>query len=329
MKNSSLTPLCLVAAIGLGAWGGWEHVQRTRLAGELKAATTERDTLRLTANQKISLASKTALNPAGPEGLGPEHADALKAEQEAANKKPESPAPNAMGETMAKMMKDPAMRDMMKSQARGQVDFMYRDLMDMLNLPPEKRDALTKILTDRAGIGMEMGKAMMSGKKPTEEEKKAQTEALAKMTTETDKALKELLGDEDYPKFDQFEKSQPERMQLNSLNAQLKDAGLELAPETETQLMDAMYEERTQFKFDNDMGNQKNTDMSRLTPENIQRYQEQTAILRSQIYDRASKILSPEQLPVFKKSQDTQAAMEKMGMEMAGKMFQPAPKEPK
>ncbi|MES2706895.1 MAG: hypothetical protein V4726_09870 [Verrucomicrobiota bacterium] len=326
MKNSSLTPLCLAAAVGLGVWGGWEHVQRTRLAEELKAAVTERDTLRLTANQKISLAAKTPVNPSGPEGLGPGHADALKAEEEA-GKKPETPAPNVMGEAMSKMMKDPAMRDMMKSQARGQVDFMYRDLMDMLNLPPEKRDALTKILTDRADIGMEMGMAMMSGKKPTEEEKKAQSEAMAKMTTDTDKALKELLGDEDYPKFDQFEKSQPERMQLNSLTAQLKDAGLELAPEAETQLMDAMYEERTQFKFDNDMGNQKNTDMSRLTPENIQRYQDQTAILRGKVYDRAAKILTPEQLPVFKKSQDTQAAMEKMGMEMAGKMFQPAKEE--
>lgn len=328
MKNFSLTPLCLIAAIGLGAWGGWEHVQRSRLAAELKAALTERDTLRLTANQKISLAAKTAVNPAGPEGLGPEHADALKAEQDA-TKKPEAPAPNAMGETMSKMMKDPAMRDMMKAQARGQVDFMYRDLMDMLNLPQEKRDALTKILTERAGAGMEIGMAMMSGKKQTEEEKKAQSDSLAKITGETDKALKELLGDEDYPKFDQFEKSQPERMQLNSLNAQLKDAGLELAPEAETQLMDAMYEERTQFKFDNDMGNQKNTDMSRFTPENIQRYQEQTSTLRGKIYDRAAKILSPEQLPVFKKSQDTQAAMEKMGMEMAGKMFQPAAKDGK
>lgn len=325
MKNTSLTPLCLVAAIGLGIWGGWEHQRRMKLEDELKAVTMERNTLSETARKKIALSAKTEVKPGGPEGLGPEHADDLKAEQEAQKKK-EAPSPaNPMREGLAKMMQDPATKEAMKAQMRGQVDYLYRDLLDMLNLPAEKRDTVNKVLLDRTAAAAELGMKMMSGQKLTPEEQKAQSESLKKAMEDSDTALKDVLG-EDYAKFDKFEKSQPERMQLTSITGQMKDAGVELSPEAESQLMDAMYEERTSFKFDNDMGNQRNFDMSRLTAENLQRYQEQSVILQGKIYDRAAKILSPEQLPVFRKSQESQAALQKMQLEMAAKMFQqPAP----
>lgn len=309
MKNTSLTPLCLVAAIGLGIWGGWEHQQRAKLEEQLKTVTAERELVQLTANKKISLSAKTEVKPDGPEGLGKEHAEDLQAEKDAAAKK-NAPA-NPMAEGLAKMMENPAARDAMRTQMRGQVDYLYRDLLDMLNLPQEKRDEVSKLLLDRTAAAAELGMKMMSGKKLTPEEQQAQGDALKKATADSDTALKEVLG-EDYAKFDRFEKSQPERMQLNAITSQMKDAGVELSPEAESQLMDAMYEARTSFKFDNDMGNPRNFDMSRLTAENLQHYQEQTVILQGQIYDKAAKILTPEQLPVFRKSQESQAALQKM-----------------
>jgi hypothetical protein len=322
MKNNSLTPICLVAAIGLGIWGGWEHQQRAKLEDQLKTVTAERELLQLTANKKIALSAKTEVKPDGPEGLGKEHAEDLQAEKDAAAKKNE-PAPNPMREGLAKMMENPAAREAMRAQMRGQVDYLYRDLLDMLNLPEDKREAVSKLLTDRTAAAAELGMRMMGGKKLTPEEQKAQSESMSKSIADSDTALKEALGEQDYAKFDRFEKSQPERMQLNSITSQMKDAGVELSPEAESQLMDAMYEERTAFKFDNDMGNTRNFDMSRLTAENLQRYQEQHVILQEKIYDRAASILSPEQLPVFKKSQESQAALQKMQLEMAAKMFQP------
>ncbi|RYD32762.1 MAG: hypothetical protein EOP86_14945 [Verrucomicrobiaceae bacterium] len=320
MKNAAPISLCLIAAVGLGVWGGWEHHLRLKLEKELKMVSTERNTLLETANKKVALGSKTQVRPEGPEGLGPEHAEALKAEQEK-GKTPKAESSNPFGEMMGKMSKDPALRDAMKAQTRGQVDYLYRDLMDMLELAPDKRDSLTKLLVERTSAGAELGMSMMSGKKLTPEELKAQSETVRKQLEESDKHMKELLGEADYQKFDRFEKSQPERMQLNTLTSQMKEAGLPLTPQSEDQLMDAMYEERTQFKFDENLGDQRNPDLTRFTDENIQRYQEQTGQLRAKIFDRASKILNPEQLDVFRKSQESQAAMEKMGMEMASKMF--------
>ena len=82
-----------------------------------------------------------------------------------------------------------------------------------------------------------------------------------------------------------------------------------------------MYQERTQFKYDHNFAEQKNFDPEKLTGENLNRFSEQQQELRSKILGRAADILSPEQLEVFRKSQDQQAAMEKMGLEMGLKMM--------
>ncbi len=213
------------------------------------------------------------------------------------------------------------MKEIMKSQMRSQMDFMYRDLFDLLGLAPEKQEALSKMLADRAQAGMDIGFAMMSGQKPSPEEMKKKQEEAKAATEASDKALKELLGDSDYAKFESFEKSQPERQQLNTLNSQLKDKGIALSEEAESKLMDAMFQERTNFKYDVNMGDQKDFDLSKFTQENLTRYSEQQAELRGKVLTRAETILTPDQLEVFRKSQEQQAAMEKMGMEMGLKMM--------
>jgi hypothetical protein len=161
---------------------------------------------------------------------------------------------------------------------------------------------------------------MMGGEKISDEERKKKTEAMAAATAESDQALKELLGD-DYAKYDSFEKSQPERQQLNSLNGLLKDKGIGLSEEAESKLMDTMFNERTSFKYDVDLSDQRTMDPGKFTAENLSRFQEQQAVLRGQILSKVEPILTPDQLEVFRKSQEQQAAMEKMGMEMAQKMM--------
>lgn len=319
MKNTSLSPLFLVAAVGLGIWGGWEHNHRARLEKELQSALSERDTLRVTANRKVALTAKTDVKSGGPQGLGPEHAEELKAEQDA-GKKPE--AANKMMGGIADMMKDPAMRDMMKTQMRGQIETQYRDLFDLLDLDQGQRDNMGKVLAERQSSGMDIGLALMSGETLSPEEKKAKETEMKQLKEKSEAELKTLLGEEKYGEFERFEKSQPERMQLSTLNNQLRDKGLALSTEAESQLMDAMYQERTAFKYDNDLSDQNNMDTSRFTEENLKRFEEQNAELQQKVLSRASEILTAEQLDVFQKSQEQQSSMMKMSMKMAAKMFQ-------
>lgn len=319
MKSNGLAAVLFLAALGLGGWATWEHRQRTELQAKLASALEERDVLRVTAGKKLALNTKTEVKSDGPEGLGPDHAKALE-EETKGTEKPAEDSKNPMA-GMAKMMKDPAMKEMMKGQMRTQMDFMYRDLFDMLGLDEDKKEKLTKMLVDRTGAGMELGMAMMSGEKPSPEEAKRMSEEMKVATEASNKALKELLGDDDYGKFDQFEKSQPERQQLSTLNSQLKDKGIGLSEESESQLMDAMFQERTNFKYDVDFSDQKAFDPEKFTAPNMSRYQEQQEVLRGKIMERAGTILSPDQMEIFRKSQEQQAAMEKMGMEMGLKMM--------
>ena len=318
MKLNGLSVLFLLAALGMGGWVVWEQRKGAALEEKLASVSQERDVLRMTANKKLALGSKTEVKQDGPEGLGPEHAKALE-EETKGKEKPAAGDENPMS-AMAKMMKDPAMREVMKSQMRSQVDFMYRDLFDLLGLDAGKQEQLTKLLVDRAGAGMDLGFSMMGGEKISDEERKKKTGAMAAATAESDKALKELLGD-DYAKYDSFEKSQPERQQLNTLNGLLKDKGIALSEEAESKLMDTMFKERTNFKYDVDLSDQKTMDPGKFTAGNLSRFQEQQAVLRGQILSKVEPILTPDQLEVFRKSQEQQAAMEKMGMEMAQKMM--------
>ena len=320
MKLNGLSVLFLLAALGMGGWAVWEQRKGAELEEKLVSVSQERDVLRMTANKKLALGSKTEVKSDGPEGLGPDHAKALEEESKGKEKPGAAEADANPMSAMAKMMKDPAMREMMKSQMRSQVDFMYRDLFDLLGLDAGKQEKLTKLLVDRAGAGMDLGFSMMGGEKISDEERKKKTEAMAAATAESDKALKELLGD-DYAKYDSFEKSQPERQQLNTLNGLLKDKGIALSEEVESKLMDTMFQERTNFKYDVDLSDQKTFDPEKLTTQNLTRFQEQQAVLRGQILSKVEPILTPDQLEVFRKSQEQQAAMEKMGMEMAQKMM--------
>lgn len=323
MKFNGLSAILLLAALGLGGWATYEYRAKAGLEEKLAAMTQERDVLRVTANKKLALGSKTEVRADGPEGLGPDHAKALEEELRKKEQKPEGsaePDKNPMS-AMADMMKDPAMKEAVRSQMRSQVEFMHRDLFDMLGLDGDKQDKLTKLLLDRASAGMELGFAMMGGDKISDDDKQKKTAEMKAATEASDKLLKELLGDADYAKFESFEKSQPERQQLNALNTQLKEKGIGLSEESESKLMDAMFQERTNFKYDTDFADQKNFDPSKYTAENMTRYQEQQKLLRGQILTKAEGILSSDQLEVFRKSQEQQAAMEKMGMEMGMKMM--------
>ena len=321
MKSNGLMITLLLAALGMGGWATWERRQKVERMGRLGLAEKEREVLRLTAQKKLALGSKTEVKSDGPQGLGAEHAEAL-AKEALGEEKPgaEEAKKNPMS-AMAEMMKDPSMREAMKAQMRPQVDFMYRDLFDLLGLDPEKQEKLTKLLLDRMNAGMEVGLAMAGGAQGAGEEVKQRAEAMKAANEASDAEIKSLLGDSGYGQYERFEKSQPERQQISALNGQLKDKGLGLSEEAESKLMDAMYEERNNFKFDVNFADQKTMDPTQLTEENVNRYQEQQALLRGQVLAKAEGILTEPQLEVFRKSQEQQAAMEKMGLQMGVKMM--------
>ncbi|HWB05950.1 MAG TPA: hypothetical protein VG796_23210 [Verrucomicrobiales bacterium] len=314
--------LLAVASLGLGAWAVWEHMQRTQLEGQvadLEAAAITQSAKGQASNRKL-VDEVQALKKKIEERTVAATAenDAKTTGGSAAKKKTDAGA--AMAENLAKMMTDPKMRDMMKNQARMGIDMVYRDLFDLLDLKEPQRSKFEKLITDKATAGMEAGFAMMAGDK-TKEEKKAAAEEVKTKVAEIEQQIKDLLGKEDYDKVKRYEDSTMERMQLKTFNNMLTSKELGMDEATEAKLMDAMYQERQKFPFASSYIDQRNTDLARFTEENTERFHQEYGQLNEKIAARASSILSPAQLEIFRQSQEQQVNMVKMQMEMGAKMF--------
>lgn len=312
-----ITLVLAAACIGLAALSAWLYIDRSKLA-----------------DHAVKLEKEVAMRRAsggnadeGPRARGKSSGAVAKAvateetgDETGAKPDKSKDSGKSMAEGLAKMMGDPKMRDMMKAQARMGIDMMYRDLFDLLNLPEPQRTQFEKLITEKATAGMDAGFALMSGDKTAEEKKAAGEEVKAK-TEEIEKKIKDLLGQEDYDRVKRYEDSTMERMQIKTFSNMLATKDLTLDEATETKLMDAMYQEREKFPFAKNFVDQHNPDISRFTAENAAKFGEEYAQLNQKIAERATGILSPAQLEVFRQSQEQHVNMTKMQMEMGAKMF--------
>lgn len=306
--------LFVMAAVVAGGLG----VSRGRLADEVRALREERDRLRRTAEQKVSLVAGTELDRSGPRGLMPE---GLPPGGEAPEAGPAEEAfAQGMAEGFAEMMRDPAAREAIRAQMRAGIDFQYRDLFELLELEPATQAAVARLLADRQERQMDLGMRLVD-RQADPEGAKAVREELEAFRQETEEKLKDLLGQERFDQLDRFEKSQPEREQLRAFRSGLDDAGLSLDETTESKLMDLMYQERTEFEWENNLYDSDSTDLDRFRPEAVSRFLEQNRELQAKVLARAAEVLTPEQLEVFRKGQEQQNALTEMNIRMASRMI--------
>lgn len=310
------TLLLLFGMIAFAGWGSWEHLERRKTEAQLATLQAERES---PAGRKPVVVAQTEPQKGSAQPAEEKNPPSEEAGAEKANKE-ENSAQNAMAEGVAKAMKDPAMREAMKAQARMGISMVYRDLFDLLNLQEPKRSQFEALINEKATVGMELGFELMAGGKTPEERQKLIDEITSR-TKDADKKIRELLTPEEFSQMERYEKSTPERMQLDSLRGMLAGTDAPLDEATEGKLMDMMYQEREKAAFVSDFASQQNMDMTRFTPDNMKRFSEDSAALNEQISKRAAGILKAEQMEIFRKSQEQQAAMMKMQMDMAAKIF--------
>jgi hypothetical protein len=216
------------------------------------------------------------------------------------------------------MMKDPAMKEMMRAQQKMVIDQMYGGFFKDLNWPSKESDTLRELLQDRQMALMDAGMSAMSG---SEAERKQAGEQAKAVKADYDNKLKELLGPQDYELFQQYEQTAPERMQVQMFKGALP-GDVALTEQQEYDLIAAMHEERKAVPSSSLINNQdKIPDASQLTEEGIAEALKQLEQLQQRYADRAAAILTPEQLEQFAKWQQQISAMQAAGMKMAGQMF--------
>ena len=317
--------LLTLASAGLGGWAWWEHSQRTHLEGELAASLIERDKLAKKARLGTGMKSGVVINEDGPTGLSEKAKelglDIEEKEEEAKPKLKKTPGEKSKepaAPDIAKMLRDPAMRDTLRAQSEAFLDFEYRDLFEHMGLDDKKRDAVMAILKDRAARQTDLG-LKATDAKATDAERSAASRDYTKFSVEAGAQLKELLGD-GYSQFERFENSQPEREHLRTLTSLLKDKNLTLDEATESKLMDAMYDTRREFKFERDLTNTTSMLPTDLSTETIDHFLQQNEELQRQVQSKAKAILSEEQFAVFLKSQESQQQMTQLNIQMLRQM---------
>ena len=232
-------------------------------------------------------------------------------------------AKNPFGE----MFKSKEMKDMIKSQQKtmlgGMVDKNYGPYFASLNLTPEQSSALKDLILNRGLVDAEAGLSMLPGDNDPDKRKEIMDKTKADREAVNDQ-IKDFLGDDNYKQFETYEKSIPDRMTLNMYKDQQGTGPGALNPNQEEHLLQAMSEERQNFKFTTDYNDQSklNGDFaSYFTPERIDQFEKESEELNQHYLDRAKTLLSPEQLDPFGKFLDGQRELQKAGFKMAMTMF--------
>lgn len=224
------------------------------------------------------------------------------------------------------MSKNPELRESIKNQQKATLgpmtDKNYAKLFAQLKLTPEQSAALKDLVVNKQLAAADVGMSMLDPNMDVD--KRAElTKEMKAANDEADAKIKEYLGDSNYAEFQDYEKSLPQRMIIGGLEDQLA-GGTGLSDAQESALLKAMQQEQANFKYTTDLSDKSkfNGDFANtFTEDKVNTFLQESGQLNNQYLTRAESILTSDQLAAFKKYLDGQAALQKMGMQMAAKMF--------
>lgn len=220
-----------------------------------------------------------------------------------------------MGEMLAKMMKDPNMREVMRAQQKVAVKKMYGPMIADLNLPPEQAQKLNDLLLDQQMKTLERSQDMFKDgaidfKKIGELSKDAEKG--------NDTAIQDLLGPEKFAEFQEYKKTMAERMQLGQFKEQMQEAGSPIADHQAKQMLAIMAEERDRYPMASDP---KTDPAAYFANGGVERQIEWQEEVNRRVNERLAEILSADQLKAYVASQEQQLSMQKFGIKMMREMF--------
>lgn len=337
MKNSIIAVL-LVAAVALGAFSVHQRSQITKIQAQLESAESQ---LRA-AEKQLKEMSEAAEKAAFAEKKATILQDTLAESSAAAAKQFQqvtqleqslaAAKTNPTSQGLGSLLKDPQMKEMIKAQQKAvmgpMIEKQYAALFQQLNLTPEQAATVKGLLEKKMLVAADMGMSMLDG--DMDASKRAELGKQIKSETDAyDEQIKQLLGDDNYGTFKTYEKSMSDRFAVSQFRDQLAGTATALNAAQEQQLIQAMQEERSAFKWTTDFSqaNSGEADFAQMFNEDrLNQFAQEKEKFDQQFLARAKQILTPEQLAAFEKNQTAQREMQISAMKMAAKML--APKSP-
>jgi hypothetical protein len=223
---------------------------------------------------------------------------------------------------LAKMLQDPNMKKMMRTQQSGQVRRMYGDLTKELGLSDVQSEKVMELLLDRQMSATEMTMNAVDNGDPAKMEQAAKDADQA--IVDYDTQLKAILGADGMAKLNEYERTTGDRMAMQQFSASFNSAGQPLDDAQRTGLLQIMKEERLKTPAGPlDPGN-KNVSAAMRTlqsGEGMDQALENQRQLQQRVLARAHTVLTPDQMITFESSQKQQLQMQEMGVKMGKAMF--------
>jgi len=226
------------------------------------------------------------------------------------------------------MLKDPDMRKMVIDQqkiAMGPIlEKQYGDFLKQMNLSPEQSAAFKDLIVKRTLAGTDVGLAMMDDSLDASQRadlaKKARDQTAA---VETE--IKQLLGDNNYQSFQNYEKTVADRTTLSQFSDQLAGSPTALTPEQQSQMIQTLGDARSNFKWtsglnDGNAGADGNI-AGILTEDRMAKFIADSEQFDQQVLVKVQPILTAEQYAAYQKFQKQQRDLQLVGLKMARQMF--------
>ena len=223
-----------------------------------------------------------------------------------------------MGKALSKMMSDPAMKEMMRSQQKTMIDTMYGTLFKEMNLTPEERQKFSELLLDQQAKTMEAGMGIFEEGGLTNV-----TQSVQARQKESEEQLKALLGEERFTQYQEYQKTVGDRMQLDQLRRQMDTAGAPVQDEQLQQLLALTKEERERVPapFPQDPQGAAANMEKMLSGEHMEKQMAWQEEINRRVLERATTVLTPDQLKAYEQFQTQQINMQKLGLKMMRGMF--------
>jgi hypothetical protein len=290
-----------------------ESEQQARQMADVKATEELSQKQRTEAVEQASrLAEKVRVQPPVPSTV-------LKADGDTEKESKESK--NAFS-AIAKMMDDPEMKKMMREQQKLILDQLYSPLVKQMKLTPEETEKFKEMMADNTVKNASAATSLMDGSTNRTE----RLAALSDSQKEFAQQLKDFLGEDRYKQYEEYQETAGERMQLNQLKQQLAGSDNSITDQQMEQLLGFMREEKknvaanTGTALTNPQSDPAQFE-SLLTDEGAEKYLKAQETANLGVYERAKSVLTQPQLDAFKKYQDNQLSMARMGFTMARKFM--------
>ena len=202
---------------------------------------------------------------------------------------------------------------------------IYAPVLELINLSQVQRGQLTDLILKKNAVNMDKGLALMNAELDAARRAALITE-MKNAREGCDAEIRELLGNDDYPVFEQFEKSLPDRLILGIFKTKSARTGAALSEEQQAQLLQALTEARDLYPWSTDLSrrNQNPADVvAAFNEENIAIFAREEEEFDRQFLARAQIILTAKQLAEFEPFMAKQRAAKIAAMKMTSKMFAP------